>query len=368
MNKFLPEIRLRIDDATGAFTHIAPFDRGMSRISIEFAVDQDTKDRNSFTFMVYIREPQSNQATPATEYDVTGLLDVNKMFSPDYARGHSGNIKTNLENIALKEIGVSAADVSSSLDYTKTLIQPHRTNAQFLKYHKENLIGKNGEYGYKCFVKSYMMKTYFVFKSLLEMIRDHVSYKFMLNDTKYEDRYPIFEYGIYDNYKLYGAFGVKQQDYSYFNYTTGTFVHAIETATNYLSLSDFYLIDQNDLSDSNEMQATGRSNDFTSNFAGLIKSSYSNRLLNLTKLWITTQGLPNIQPGQTVELFFPQGATGDNLYSFQYSGYWLVERVVHNMGDVFLTKLLLTRNGVDTDKKSTLLRAPLKVGKMNLTR
>lgn len=356
-NKFLPEIRLRIDDATGILTHIAPFDKNLSRVYVEFALNSDTTDKNAMTFLVYIREPSGTQSTPAGEYDITGFLDVNKIFTPDYTRGFDGSIKTNLESIATDELKISKTDVSTSVDYEKNLIQPTWTNAQFLNYLKDNLIGQNGDWGYKCFVKVYKQKSTFVFRSVSEMIEDQVVYKFMLYDKPYEDRNPILEYYIYDNYKIYGVFGAMQQKYSYFNFDTGALVDDEEDVQSYMSLSDYFLIDGGDTTDSNEIQSTGRSNDFTSDFKGRVKSNYGNRLVSLAKIWITTKGMPNIAPGQTVQLFFPHGSMGKNLYSYQYSGYWLCERVVHNFGDIFLTKLLLTRQGIDTDKSTSLLKA-----------
>ena len=363
MNKLLPEFRFRMLDATGAITHVVPFDQNVNKVQFEFAQDYETKDINLFEFSVFTREPGAGQSNPSTEYDISGLLDVTKLFSPDYSRGLPGSIKTTLELLALEELGVTGVEVSSGLDYEKTLIQPTWTNAQLLNKLKEYLIGRNGEYGYKCFIKNYQYKKIFVFKSISEMIKNPISYKFILNDMQYQDQLPIFEYYIFDNYKLYGVFGTRTQSYSYFNYETSQYIRNTEVVEDYISLSDFYLIDKNDSMDSNEINDTGRSNDFTSDFKGKIKSSFGNRLLGLTKMWITTVGLPNAVPGQTIQVFFPHGATegGENLYSFQYSGYWLVERVVHNFGDVFLTKLLLTRHGLDTDKSTSLLAATSKV-------
>jgi hypothetical protein len=359
-NKFLPEFRLRIDDATGAFTHLAPFDRNMSSVYIEFALSQDNPDKNAFSFLVYIREPSSNQSTPSSDYDVTGLLDIPKLFTPDFTRGFSGSIKTTLEGIATNEFGVSQTNVSLSLDYDKNLIQPNWTNAQFLNYLKDNLIGSSNEYGYKSFITSYKYKTLFITRSISEMIADPITYKFILDDKPYQDQNPVLSYYIYDNYKLYGVFGAKQQGYTYYDYLKGVLVDGSDEAQNYTSLSDYFLIDQSDTTDSDTITDTGSSNDFTSDFLGRIKSNYGNRLVSLAKMWITTMGLPNITPGQTVQIFFPHGTSGNNLFSYQYSGFWLVERVVHNMGDVFLTKLLLTRHGLDTDKATSLVKATQK--------
>lgn len=359
MNKFLPEFRLRIDDAAGAVTHVAPFDRNMSSVYIELALNSDTDDKNAFNFLVYAREPGSSQSTPATTYDVIGLLDVAGLFSPDRSRGLAGRIKTSLGTIA-SEIGVDSTEISTVLDYDKTLVQPTWTNAQFLNYLKENLIGQSGEYGFKCFIKNSQFKKIFTFRSLPEMIGDDISYKFILNDTPYQDQRPIFEYYIFDNYKLYGIFGTREQDASYFDYANSRYVRYTESVQNYLSLSDFYMIDKSDSTDNNELNDTGRSTDFTADFKGKVKSEYGTRLISLVQMWITTQGIPNAVPGQTVQIFFPHGAESDSLYSYQYSGYWLIERVVHNLGDAFLTKLLLTRHGLDTDKATSLLTATKK--------
>ena len=356
LNKFLPEFRLRFDDNTGAVTHVAPFDKNMSSVEIELAENADTDDKNIFNFSVYIREPKARQSTPTSEYDVTGFLDIKKLFAPDYSRGFSGSIKTSLETIAA-ELDIDSTDVDISLDYDKTLLQPTWNNAQVLNYLQDNLIGVNGEYGYKCYVKNYKNKKIFMCKSLSKMITDPISYKFILNDIPYEDQLPIFEYYIYDYYKLYGIFGVRTQAYGYFDYDNSVYVSATENVADYTSLADFFMIDKGDTTDSNQNNNTGRTNDFTSDFVGRIKSSYGNRLISLAKMWITTKGLPNAVPGQIVQVFFPQGTTGDDLYSYQYSGDWLIERVVHNCGDVFLTKLLLTRHGLDTDKKTSLLPA-----------
>ena len=128
------------------------------------------------------------------------------------------------------------------------------------------------------------------------MITDPITYKFVLDDKPYQDQNPILQYFIFDNYKLYGVFGAKQQDYTYFNYTTGMMVDTYDSYQNYTSLSDYFLIDKSDTTDSNAIHETGRSNDFSSDFLGTVKSNYGNRLVNLAKMWITTMGLPNIAP------------------------------------------------------------------------
>jgi len=358
-NKLLPEFRLRVTDSTGLFTHLAPFDKNMSKVYIELGHDGESDDINRYTFDVYERNPIGSRSDPSAEYDAQGLLACEGLFSPSRSRGFTGSIKTALEGIGA-ELNTDITQVSESLNYSKNLIQPSWNDAQLLNYLKTRLIGVNGEYAYKCFIKTQKGKTCFVFRDIEEMMQDSVSYKFIMNDTFYEDNLPIFNYFIYDDYKIQAVFSSKQQSYSYFDYDTSEYTTATENVENYLSLSDFFLIDNDDTVGSNDMDATGRSNDFTADFKGDVKSSYGNRLAGLAKMWITTVGLPNAVPGQTIQIFFPQGAEGGDLFAYQYGGYWLVERVVHNCGDTFLTKLLLTRHGLDTDKKTTLLKATKK--------
>lgn len=357
LNAFLPDFRLRLSDNTGTFTHTLPFDKNMSQVYIELARSEASSDKNAFTFDVYRRQPGGNQSTPAAIYDVSGLLSSTGLFAPNYSRGFSGNVQTNLQNLGLTELGANSTNVGASLNYNLNLLQPKWNDVQFLDYLTRNLFGNNGEYGYKCAIQTQNYKNIFLFSSLTELMTNPVSYKFVLADTPYQDRWPVYNWYVYDNYKLYGSFGNQVQSYSFFDWNAGNFVTNTLNIQDYYSLSDYFAIDKSDPVVSTEIEDTGRANAFQGMFEGLITGGYANRLINLVKMWITTQGLPNAIPGQTVEIFFPQGSTASDLYSYQYSGYWLIEKVVHNCGDMFYTKLLLTRHGVDTDKKTSLLPA-----------
>jgi hypothetical protein len=362
INKFLPEFRLRISDNSGEYTHIVPSDKHWGKVYIELALDEnDQTTKNAFNFLVYSRTPTGDYPNPSAVFDIDGLLDVDGLFNKDESRGFSGSISSTINSIALNDLeNIDSLNISTSLSTIKKLVQPTWTNAQFLKYLKENVIGINGEYDFKCFVSTYKYKNTFNFKGISEMIKNKASYKFVLSGFQSQDQYPIFNYYIYDSYKLYGTFAEKEQGYSYFNYDTSTFVKGSEKIADYASLADYYLIDKSDDTGNNSINNTGRSNDFTSDFKGYVKGNYGDRINSLVKMWITTQGLANIIPGQVVQVFFPQDAT--SIYDYQYSGDWLIERVVHNVGgSIFLTKLLLTRSGVSTDKSTTLLSTTIKV-------
>lgn len=360
LEHFLPMFTLSIVDGTGDLIHTVPFDRGMSKVYIELADDVQSSNRNSWDMMIYRRKPVSDQSQPNGIYNVNGLLDMDGVYSPDYCRGFNQSIYTTLSDISTNEFKISTQNLGNSLKQTKNLVQPRWSNTQFLNCLANALEGKDGQSAYKTFISCKNQRKQFTFKSLEELISTPVSYKFSLSDKPYEDRYPIYMYSIIDNYKLHTIFSAKSQLYSYFDYDTSTFIKGQKELSSFLSTTDYFLVDENDNDESNYISETGRSNEFTSDFGGRIKGSFYGRLNNLVKLWITTQGLPNICPGETVEIFFPQGIIGDKMYSYQYSGYWLVERVVHCVGDTFLTKLLLTRTGIDTDKSNSLVRATSK--------
>jgi len=324
----------------------------MSKIYVELGDDYASEVRNSWDFMVYRRKPVADQPQPYGVYTINGLLDVDGVYSPDYCRGFNQSLITTLQDISTDELKIVNTEIGNSLNQIKNVLQPRWSNIQFLNYIADNLEGKNGESGYKTFIKCANQRKTFVFKSLDEMINSPIKYKFILNDTPKEDYYPIYNYSIIDNYKIHTAFASNDQHYSYFDYDTSTFVTGVHDISDFTSTTDFFLVDKNDTDESGYLWETGRSNDFTSNFNGQVKGSFQNRVNNLMKLWITTKGIPNICPGDTVDIFFPH-----NLGTSQYSGFWLVERVVQMVGDIYLTKLLLTRTGLDTDFTNTLMRS-----------
>jgi hypothetical protein len=359
INKFLPEFRMKIVDATGALTHLSPIDNSMGKISIGFAQDTDRDMQNNMDFDAYMYLPEGRQSSPASMYDIEGLLSTSDLLTTDYSRSFNGTVGDTIAKIA-KELNVDSVDISPSLSYVKNIVQPYWNNSQLLKYLKEKVIGHGGEWGFKCFIKCSENKKTLVFKSMTEMIGSNIAYKFILCDRAYKDQLPIYNYNIFGNSKIYTSFAAGVQNYTYFNYDTEVVEDKKVYADDFDSLAQYFLIESSDTVSSNYLNRLGRTNDFNADtrgthFEGYVRNNYGNRLMDLVKLWITTQGVPNICPGQLVQVFFPYGQDSDQIASFQYSGYWLVERVVHNMGTHFLTKLLLTRNGIDTDLGSTLL-------------
>lgn len=250
---------------------------------------------------------------------------------------------------------MDGAEISPTFDYTKLIVQPQWSNGDLLNYLKDNLVTSDNDAGIFCFIKRYGNKSYLVFKTLRDLVSVHADYNLIVNPGPIEDYIEVYKYSINDNYKMFGLFGSKKQAYGYYDYANSEYVKSEISCQGMKSLSGYFLVDQNDSEDSDRIVDTGTSNDFTGDFMGRVKSSYFNRLSNLLSMWVLIPGDIRIVPGITMKVLF--GTSAENIASHLYSGYWLVKRVVHNFGEKFSTRLLLIRNGIDTDARTTLLLA-----------
>jgi hypothetical protein len=354
-NRLLPYFQLQVADPSGTFTHVLPVDKEMTRVSVEIGTIGATTVVNNFSFVVYRRFPEMvNMA--ATNYEVQGLLNVPNLFYPTWCRAAYGTVYNTLASIATQELVTDLVDISPRLNIVKNILQPKWSNAELFRYLKR-MLGDDGGYAYLPYFYVQDSNVVFAFKSLEDMTLQDPSYKFIINDTPYQDYLPVMDYFIFDNYQALGVKGIVRQDYGYFDWDKGQYVEAVDDYSEYLSLSDYIAWDFQDHQDSDPIYDTGRTNEFTQTFKGRIRGEYYNRLNSMTKMWLHTWGLPNCVPGQVVKVLFAQGLSAGNLATYQYSGYWLVERVVQSFGATFTTKLLLTRAGVDTDQSNSLIAA-----------
>ena len=120
INKFLPEIRIQLIDPLGVLTHLAPFDKNMSRISVQMGRDLSAESEdvtyNDYNFIVFRRQPQG-QYTVSSHYDIRGLLDTEGIFVPNYCRSWNQSLRTTLTSIATDELNCDLVEISPSLDY-----------------------------------------------------------------------------------------------------------------------------------------------------------------------------------------------------------------------------------------------------------
>jgi hypothetical protein len=355
LKKFLPEFHIRLIDPSGVLTHLVPFGKDINKIKVQIGESYQSQVSNSFDFQVYRREPTGTFGSGAV-FDVRGLLSVEKLFAPRFCRSFDGTLAAMIQNIA-EEMGISLTNISANLSYLKPVIQPNISNAQFLDWLERAMIGSDDDGGFNIFVSQRDGQPTLNCKTYRDLNLGPLRYKFLINDEPHEDYYPASVESIQDNYLLLGVFGAKKQRSEFFNYDTSTWDSITYDCTDFTSLTDFFAIDGDDSEESEHMHAMGTSNGFSANFRGHVLGNFYSRLEGLSKMWILTWGQPNICPGDIVKVLFAQGQSSGILQSFQFSGNWMVERVVHSLTSTHRTRLLLTRNGMDTDKDSTLVRA-----------
>jgi len=355
MNRFLPSLYINMADPSGILTHIKPFDKEMSRINIEIGSLDASAVTNTFSFWTYRRFPDAISTT-GMMYEMNALLNVPNLFNPTFTRGTKGMLGDILASIAYDEMAVDGVNFSPALAVEKTVLQPQWSNSDLFKYLKKTLGDELG-YAYKPFIYVTDSNFIFSFRSLEDMSQSDPTYKFIINDEPYKDYRAVSDYRIYDNYNVLGTKGVREQNYGYFDYEVGQWVAAQDNYRDFFSLSDYIASDIQDPGEGQAIFDTGRTNEFSWNFLGRVRSEFYTRINDLTKLWITTWGIPNIVPGEVCKVLFAQGLMNGNLATYQYSGYWMIERVVHTFGDTFITKLLLTRAGIDTDQYTSLTPA-----------
>jgi len=363
MHRFLPTFRLKMQDLERYYSNLFPFDERQHKLQIMFNRNSDVENSSVFEFDILRRYPSSDSL-----YDISGVLQIDNLFKPGKVRGFSGNVRDNLITIAA-ELGITETDISSSLDFDQNFIQPSWSNSKLLKYLRDNLIGNQDVAGYFCYIipKQTLngMKKVFVFKSLEEFYKQKVKYTFSDTPTPAYDNsantfyYPILDYKAFDN-RLLETNGCRKLDYDYYDYDTG--VYALDSvdieADKFYSLTEYFAIDQNSPDDNVSTTDQGRSNDFTPDFKGINKSLLFKKINDFSKIWITTWGLEDIYLGDIVRLQFFKDITA--MVSHQYHGFWMVERIVHVLGEKFGTRLLLTRNGINTTSDTMLLEASVR--------
>jgi len=356
IDRLLPTFKMVLHDATHILSQIAPYDKTANVVGLEFTRSEDLANLNLFEFEVKRRKVLNSDT-----YEVEGLLRVPNLITKQWSRNFTGNLKTNLETMANDDLDIKETEIGSSLSLEKSFIQPSWTDARMLMYLRDNILGNDNEAGYYCFVKNIRGAQTLVFKSIDELFVSPVAAKLVVGYKAYEDFIPVTDHRIYDNSQFLADFGAQQQAYSYWDYENGKCVTGEVSLSDCPSLSEFYLVDSDRSSDSLTIMGSGRSNDFSSDFQGRQKNSYFRKNTGAIQMWAGTWGLENVGPGDIVQVLFSDAlGYGEMFGAYQNSGYWMVKRVVHIIGSTFMTNLLLTRCGVDTENSTTLTESTLR--------
>ena len=354
MDRFLPALRIMSKDPSLQIEHLMPSDRRAHKVNIQFAVDVSLDVQNSFDFIVYRRFPNFNDIV-----DVEGLLDITGLFSPDKVRGWDDSISTAITDVVSEfSPTFDKVDISPGLSRQRIIVQPGWSNAKFLNYLKHTANSSGDQAGFYCFVKREENKTNFLFKHHNEFVGSKEIRDFVVGDINIKDTYPIFDYNVFNNYGLIGAYASLRSNYSYFDYGASEYVEATTDLSNYSSLADFYLIDKSDSIENNiSLDNLGRNNEYNADFKGNSLNCHYKTISSLVSMWIKTLGAPDLYPGNVIKIVFPAAVADTSILSYQYSGLWLIKETVHEFGQSFTTKLLLERCGIDTDLPTSLVKA-----------
>jgi len=355
IDRLLPTFKMVLHDATHILSEIAPYDKTANVVGLEFTRSQDLSNLNLFEFDVKRRRVLNGDT-----YEVEGLLRVPTLLTKQRSRVFSGDLKSKLESVVDEDLGIKDTEVGSSLSIDKTFVQPSWTDARMFSYLKDNLLGNDGEAGYYCFIKNVRGRQVFTFKSIDELFAGTVAANLIVGYKAYEDFIPVSDHRIYDNSQLLADFGAAEQEYSYWDYTNGTCVTSSVSLSDCPALAEFYLVDSDRETDSLTLMGAGRSNDFSSNFQGRIKNMFFRKNTEAIHMWAGTWGLENVSPGDLVKVVFSEAMGHGEMFVYQNSGYWMVKRVVHILGSTFMSNLLLTRCGIDTENSTTLQEATLR--------
>ena len=378
INKFLPTIRMRIADPTGTLSYVAPFDSSTNTLTIKVSSPVDTAQNNGqdntneFVFKIYRKAPV--QVTGGSGiYDVVGALAVNNFFAPSYVRSSTQGQTIRqfigvmiLDMLNGTDIGVSSdttSTVSKTLDYPGIVYQPNWTNAELIEDLKKRLRVDNGDSDFRIFISMLKGTAQVNVRTWNELCNQPIKAIFVIGENPIVSGDNVINAVIshmnYDNYMLMGATGIKQQDYNYFDYETSSFVDASVNLDDMTSITKYHLIDGNDSIES-DSAFYGRTHDFTEDFSERAISTLYSKATNLVKMWADTDGgnMHNLQPGSLVQVMFGLNA-GSRPEEYQHSGFWLIEKVIHMVGKTFFTRMLLTRTGLDTTNKTTLMKAKM---------
>lgn len=360
LDRFLPTIYINFRDTSGFLTHLTHFDSRYNTLTVSFSNDSNIDAQKDIKFKVFRRKPESI-VQMSNDVSINGVLDVKNIFSPNYERGWELKSIEEIINEISAEIGFTTTQINVGLTQPVSIVQPNWTNSQFLNYLCDNVACTNGDFAFFAFVDiPGFLKTRLNFMSLTNLLKQKSVQTFInLSEVKNSDDMPIYSYNIIDSYDLVAHLGIEKQTYGYFDYLTGEYITRtidLEDA-DFVSLSNYYAYDSNDSIGGLSQNLIGTTNRFSLDYEPVARGNYYKKINSLVKIWIHSSGTNKINPGNIVKIIFPETSQGESISSYQYSGYWLVEQIKHTFGSTYITSLLLTRPGFDTDQTTTFVKA-----------
>ena len=365
IDRMLPSFRVTFKDPTGFLTNKLMIDATRGQLRLVFSGAWDMAKEKDMSFRVYRRfaEKLTDVGNIIT---MTGLLDAPGLFSPSWQRGWSKTAVTAILGQLAAEMKLTNTDFDT---FTKpiTVVQGNWSNITFLQYLANRLVNSNGAGGMFCFVdvpaardgsKASFAGPRLTFKALKSFLTKAPVKKFQVTKEAAAGNIPIYNFEVVDNFEVLNAIGIGKQVLQYFDYETGmqkdVTVGLDETLAP--SLSKYINCDAGLETDGVSMDDIGRTNDFVKDPMPVVRGKYEKRINSLVQQWVTVPGLTDICCGDIVQID-PAVVAASDLMSHQYTGRWMVSRIVHHISSTYMTKLLLTRGGIDTDEWTTLRTA-----------
>jgi len=373
LNLMLPVLSIGLADSLNALGHKQPSDRTILSMHVQLGSVWGASPEfvTTFDFAILRTSPDSSRW-----YKSTGVLDVDNFYTPCKCRSFNGSLNETLIQIA-NEMYLTDTDISGSLkNHAKVVLQPYITNGTLLAGLRDTMEGKGGETGYYTFIKPGDGKTTLVFKTINDMLSVKPKYLFApISNVIVSDKavtLPIVDYKIIGNYGLQRTTGSQYQAVGYHDFDTGRYRMSQSSVSGnddvakdvIGSTSHFYIDKADSKISSAPIFSTGRNNSNTSDFSYYSAGKLHKKMINLSKLWITTWGTHDLYPGDTAYVSSLDPTTPNDVWQGQFTGKWLIERIVHTFDSWHRTKVLLTRNGLNVDTNSTLTLVPGKDKKL----
>ena len=371
IDRMLPAFTITFRDPTGFLTNKLFIDKSYSTMTLVFSNTVDATKSKDMKFRIYRRFPASYTGV-ANTITMTGLLDVPGLFSPTWQRGWNKKTISSILSQLATEMKIQNKDIDTFTEPI-SLVQPNWSNATLLRYLASRVINSNRDGGMFAFIDTYAASTTnskwakgsarLTFKSLNSFLKQPSKYTFQVTKEPPNNVMPIYNFEGVDNFELVNIMGVEKQRYNYFDYDTGKQVddELVLQDEEFKSLSKYIACDTALSEDGLSQDNCGRTNELVPDFEPVMRGKYFKKVNTLVKQWITTRGVTDIRCG---DIIYIASAPPDvsQMMNYQYTGYWMVERVVHHISSTYMTKLLITRPGIDTDQKTTLLKATNPIG------
>lgn len=350
IDRMLPAFTVTFKDTMGILTHRTLLDSSFNTVTITFRIGEKyTFTERTMKFRIYRRAPEM-RTNIADEITINGLLDVPNAFSPHIQRGWE---KVAVGSI-VREIGAGMGIGQYSIDPSAirpiTIVQPNWNNAMFLQYLADRAPYGSGDTGYFAFVNvTDKGDVRLNFRSITSLLKQPKLLTLRYGQAPDGSILPIYNFEGVDNFEVLGVLGIDAQRYSNFNWTTGVQTDdeiTIDEA-NFQSLSKYYAYDPDIGTEGISQNELGRTHELVPDWKPVLRGRYYKKINSLVKQWVTTAGNTNVRCGSIVKVVFLENP--GQLMNYQYTGFWMVERVVHHLASTYITKLLLTRPGIDSE-------------------